>query len=262
MNMKKQMVALVALSSVWFVMAAQTAKDEKKLTEEERAARREMALKVQGGFIKKPGMQKGRVSIITAQKEVERSSLDAVAELLAKAFKIQVDVKDGVVEAPNGSAAALKRDGANACVVVGSCKGWPALLAAPDERWAFVNVDALKGGDVAGRTQKEVVRGFAFVCGAASSQRPNSLLDAQMADLDRLDLVSMVEIPGDVNLRIGAYLKTIGVTPWRNFTYKRACIEGWAPAPTNEYQKAIWDKIHEMPTEPIKIKPETKKVER
>ena len=43
-------------------------------------------------------------------------------------------------------------------------------------------------------------------------------------------------------------------------TYGRAVREGWAPAPTNEYQKAIWDKIHAMPTEPIKIKPETKKV--
>ena len=28
----------------------------------------------------------------------------------------------------------------------------------------------------------------------------------------------------------------------------------------NEYQKAIWDKVHAMPTAPIKIKPETKKV--
>ena len=32
------------------------------------------------------------------------------------------------------------------------------------------------------------------------------------------------------------------------------------PAPTNDVQKAIWDEIHAMPTEPIKIKPETKKV--
>lgn len=262
MNMKKHMVALVALAGIGFAMAAQPVQEGKKPTPEELAARHERALKVQGGFIRKPGMQQGRISIISAQKEVEHSKLEAVAELLSKAFKIQVDVKDDAVESPNGSVAALKRDGANACVVVGSCKGWPALVVAPDERWAFVNVDALKGGDLPGRTQKEVVRGFAFVCGAASSQRPNSLLDAQMADLDRLDLVSMTEVPGDVNLRIGAYLKTIGVTPWRLYTYKRACIEGWAPTPTNEYQKAIWEQIHALPSEPIKIKPETKKVDR
>ena len=45
-------------------------------------------------------------------------------------------------------------------------------------------------------------------------------------------------------------------------TYKKACEEGWAPNPTNEFQKAIWDKVHELPTEPIKIKPEEKKTEK
>ena len=51
-----------------------------------------------------------------------------------------------------------------------------------------------------------------------------------------------------------------GITPWYQTTYHKAVEEGWAPAPTNEYQKAIWDKVHAMPTAPIKIKPETKKV--
>lgn len=258
--MKKAMITIAALAGL-SLAAAQPPTKSKTLTPEEIAARREMALKVQGGFIRKPGLQQGRIAIINAQKEVDRANLDAVAELLAKAFRISVEVADGTASVPSDARTALKKNGANAGVVVGGCGGeWPALIAAPDERWAFVNVDALKGGDVPSRVQKEIVRGFAFVCGAASSQKPDSLLDAKMSELDRLDLVPMTDLPGDVNLRIGAYLKTIGVTPWRTFTYKRACIEGWAPAPTNDYQKAIWDKVHEMPTEPIKIKPETKKV--
>ena len=55
-------------------------------------------------------------------------------------------------------------------------------------------------------------------------------------------------------------LNAKGLTTFSITSYKKACEEGWAPAPTNDIQKAIWDKIHAMPTAPIKIKPETKKV--
>ena len=44
--------------------------------------------------------------------------------------------------------------------------------------------------------------------------------------------------------------------------YRTAVKEGWAPQPTNDVQKAIWDKVHAMPTEPLKIKSETKKQEK
>ena len=53
-----------------------------------------------------------------------------------------------------------------------------------------------------------------------------------------------------------------GLKAYRPTAYIRACMEGWAPAPTNDIQKAIWDKVHAMPTAPLAIKPETKKVEK
>ena len=58
----------------------------------------------------------------------------------------------------------------------------------------------------------------------------------------------------DVSRGITYNMPRAGVTPWKVTTYKRACEEGWAPAPTNEYQQAIWDKVHAVPTEPLKIK--------
>ena len=42
-------------------------------------------------------------------------------------------------------------------------------------------------------------------------------------------------------------------------TYKEACEEGWAPAPTNEIQKAIWDKVRATPKNPMKIEFDPKK---
>lgn len=38
--------------------------------------------------------------------------------------------------------------------------------------------------------------------------------------------------------------KAKGIAPYVATTYRQACADGWAPAPTNEYQKAIWDSFH------------------
>ena len=76
------------------------------------------------------------------------------------------------------------------------------------------------------------------------------------SDLDKL----VEEVPVDISMRTIEYLSKMGVTPIQYTTYYRAVQQGWAAAPTNDIQKAIWDKVHAMPTAPLKIKPETKKV--
>ena len=75
-----------------------------------------------------------------------------------------------------------------------------------------------------------------------------------------LDKIANDAIPVDVVARVYKYLPLSGCNINTRVPYVLAVREGWAPAPTNEYQKAIWDKVHAMPTAPIKIKPETKKV--
>ena len=50
-----------------------------------------------------------------------------------------------------------------------------------------------------------------------------------------------------------------GVTPARKGIYEAACQQGWAPAPTNDIQKAIWDKVHAVPATPMKIEFDPKK---
>ena len=51
-----------------------------------------------------------------------------------------------------------------------------------------------------------------------------------------------------------SYFTRMGVSPTRKGTYEAAVKQGWAPAPTNDIQKAIWDKVHQLPTKPIQIK--------
>jgi hypothetical protein len=73
-----------------------------------------------------------------------------------------------------------------------------------------------------------------------------------------LDLVEEF-IPGDTAYACVARLIKVGVTPIRLVTYAKACKEGWAPQPTNDVQKAIWDKVHAMPATPMKIEFDPKK---
>ena len=55
------------------------------------------------------------------------------------------------------------------------------------------------------------------------------------------------------------FLPEIGFSPAAVATYLTACSEGWAPAPTNDVQKAIWEKVHAIPKQPIKIDFDPKK---
>ena len=101
------------------------------------------------------------------------------------------------------------------------------------------------------------MRAFAAVSGGLGSQYPGNMMG--IAKIEDLDLVEPF-LPMDKLQAIVKHLESRGVTPTIIAHYRQACQQGWAPAPTNEYQKAIWDKVHQLPTAPIKIKPETKKV--
>ena len=95
--------------------------------------------------------------------------------------------------------------------------------------------------------------------GGMGSSFPGNIMNiAKVEDLDLCDEF----VPFDKVGVVKQHLKNAGVTPVRYATYRIVCREGWAPAPTNDVQKAIWDKVHAMPTEPIKIKPEEKKTEK
>ena len=143
----------------------------------------------------------------------------------------------------------------------------PALLLAPEEGWAVVNVAALSKGyplaDVlASRVRKELLRDFALAGGCAFMSRSQIVLRGDMRSPRDLESIQEVSYGVEALMTLEWMLPYYAVMPWRQATYKKACREGWAPAPTNDVQKAIWDKVHAMPTEPIKIKPEEKKTEK
>ena len=74
-----------------------------------------------------------------------------------------------------------------------------------------------------------------------------------------LDAITESSLPVDVLSRFPEYMKSLGVTPARQVRYRDACQQGWAPQPTNDYQRVIWEEYHSEPTEPIRIKYDPKK---
>ena len=49
------------------------------------------------------------------------------------------------------------------------------------------------------------------------------------------------------------------MTETKASTYRKACQEGWALAPTNDVQKAIWKEVHSIPDKPMTIEYKPKK---
>lgn len=254
--------------SLLTISAACFAADAKKPITPEEAARRkagrQRAMLVHtGGWIMRPGVQKGSIAFVDGTSgKIDQSIISNVVATLDKRFHIAIKSVQVKSLPKKGLAEEMKKINANGAIFF--C--WDEecdlpLIYAPDQQWVRVNVRLLKDGvsDIIykDRVLKQAVRGFAYVAGSAGSASGEGLMN--VTSVRKLDTVE-AELMSDVLSSIEGSLRNIGVTPWERVTYIKAVREGWAPSPTNEYQKAIWDEVHALPTEPIKIKPETKKV--
>ena len=216
-----------------------------------------------GGFVVYPNSQKGSVAIIDIQDSI---SIEESFNEVFQSVKRQIPVKIEYIKKSAAEYTTLKSQSkANFAVILTSEEKLPPSMIVPEEGYAVVNLEKYKKGlslpkDNAAykkRCAKATLKAFMLLCGGCASRYPGHVGTAlSVCDLD----LSHDKIPIDIQDGIKKYLSSAGVTPLRRTIYKKAVEEGWAPAPTNDIQKAIWDKIHAMPTAPIKIKPETKKV--
>ena len=151
---------------------------------------------------------------------------------------------------------ALADASAGAWVFVDEWDDAPALLVAPEEAWAKINVKKLKEGDpsaevLAKRIQKEVWRGAAIAMGGSDAMMQPSLMRS-IKNNKMIDVAPDKPTPDTFNKMI-AFAKDREFGIVTKATYRAACKAGWAPAPTNDVQKAIWAQVHQLPDNPIKI---------
>lgn len=228
---------------------------KKTLTQEEKDRLRYQHT---GGMIEKPDAVKGFVAIIDTQSLMSRSNIVAAVEQVGddvKAFDIRI------FRMPPAAPAELKgKCKADRAVIIVDNDTDPSLIAAPDDGWALCNVrplaqslktPAVREKFLDARCRKQFLRAFVMACSGAASSYPNNIMD--VSKVEDLDLRKEF-VPFDKFQAMGRMLRQGGLRPRQFRPYIRACQEGWAPAPTNDVQKAIWDKVHAIPEKPMKIK--------
>lgn len=240
------------LLSIGFAVSASAA-DEKpsarKIPRPEGMSPGEYVFNLQyGGNVRFPDTGKGRALIVNLQKTVPCVELKKAIDVIHQDILVQVDLVS-------------KAEAAEIVITVVDQVGKPSLSIFPDSSAAEVNVSPLSKDNpsatvLATRLRKEILRAYAYLGGIAGGAK-GRLMDAT-TNLERLDAVEE-RLPGELSVRCDDYLARLGIEQWRETSYLSACEEGWAPKPTNVWQQAVWDRVHQKPTKGLKIKFDPKK---
>lgn len=230
-------------------------KDTRGMTEAEKEEyyrqRREYKHQLTGGFVENYAVMKGEVVFLNAQKRVAAEPLEKRIGTMAEYFRCKFLLKGWEKPITLANAAeTLKACGANAAVFVVDDPTMPVtILSAPETNWIFLNVAGLAADKpdatkLLDRTRRELWRAAGFLLGNGSVA--DVCVMKSVGSLKELDELG-AEAPSSGPLIVmSRRLKQIGVEPYQRSSYSRALREGWAPMPTNEIQKAVYERYQEM----------------
>lgn len=214
-------------------------------------------LRKTGGWIVRPSS--GLFVAYNCQNRIDLSSVQNGIKDVSTTLQIKAVVKShnsrfDFTEAND----VMLSDKATACVFVIDDTICPVSLVAPENHWGMVNIAKLAKDNpepdkLQLRFEKQFARVSYILLGAWSSKMAISVLQPGIG-LDGLDKVASTQIGPDTILSVHDYAEKIGFRSEKRVPYRVACKQGWAPPPTNEYQKAVWDEVYSIPTNPIKIK--------
>lgn len=210
-----------------------------------------------GGLVTKPAV--GFVAVVDCKSGFDTAQVGDFFFPRGKCMRIPYRVfRESAAFNAVTAEARLKSLGANAAIFIGDDPTLPMSLTAVEAKWTFINYGCLiadnPGGELVNRRMDKMFsRATMAILGGGSfmnfpmsaTKRVNSI-----ADLDRLEGRSPSPF---AMMSMSAYIDELGIKFEQESTYEQACQEGWAPAPTNEIQKAIWREIHTPPTKPLKI---------
>lgn len=247
----------IAATALCIALAATAADNNGRLSTVERKARLDAVVNQRvGGFVERPGSGRGSIAYVNCQQKTPKAWIDESIAYFSEVTKFKISYGEGVFNLKNP-----KIEG-NTTIFIIDDEALPPILVAPESRWAAVNIAQIaketRPAFFEARTKKELSRAFAYLCGATGSRYARSLTRGITSQAE-LDKNPDYELPMDVVQRFRDYMKPLGVVPAQRATYLKACQEGWAPAPTNDIQKTIWNQIHQIPDKPITIEFDPKK---
>lgn len=205
----------------------------------------------EGGYVTKKAEGKFVLFVNTLDASADLAVSDAIG-LISSRTRL-------LIETQKGDAAKSYRPDSKygAVITIVNKPGEPTLLVAPEDAWGVVNVARLSEGNVdkstyESRIIKEIWRGFAMVMGASNSPFQPCLMRQVNGPKD-LDANPMVTPAPMLFNNIRTASQALGIGEEVRETYLSACEHGWAPLPTNDVQKTIWEKVHTLPSKPLKL---------
>lgn len=152
----------------------------------------------------------------------------------------------------------LREQNANAAIFVVNDPSLPMSLVAAEGKWGLVNVAKVKADDapdqlVTRRMDKMFSRVLIQILGGCAQAGFEMDAFKPVFNLKDLDALRGLSPSPQARMSMMSYMNQLGFRPSITMPYTRACKEGWAPAPTNEFQRVIWEKVHLIPNKPMKI---------
>lgn len=261
---------IIVIGSVVLAASVACAGTASNLTREQIKQQKAARLAQLGGYVTQK-LPSTVIRFANAQKVVPSAKMEEMTTMFGKTFGINVELRDVTPEKCAFATAAKTLSVSNTAfaVAIVDDPSLPTLTAAPESRWSVVNVRPLMADSptdelLGKRVKKEMWRGMAYACGVGITLAQPCVLDCvhSLAELDR----TQAAVAGPDTLRkLFFAAKKLGVTQERRVTYRMACQEGWAPAPTNDAQKAVWERAKaersKQPTKGIKVEFDPKKGE-
>lgn len=200
------------------------------------------------GYLTQPITGKVAV-VVNRQKMLSRDALANAAAGVRAMLSIPIEIVDESALPSASGRMAMRMD---------VCEGGdaPMVSAVPDEAFGTINITALAKDSPAAallekRMEKQFWRAFSLALGVGYSPIQPDLL-SRVRSVAELDALSERPGPQSYN-QMMVEAENVGIQLIRYASYRRACEEGWAPAPTNDAQRVVWEKVRaEQSTLPVK----------
>lgn len=205
----------------------------------------------------------GTFLFVDAQDAVPHEEVAELARRQARAFGIDCRAVKGAVPDIRTIPAQLSGLGAKGAIWVINDPAYPVSLGAMESGWGILNVAPALNEHLEAEKQSDLIiklayRLFASIHGVGDSPMMPACVMKHAVGISGIERLNCRNFSPEAHAKVNAYLSAAGYKTCKAGTYYEACIAGWAPDPTNAVQKAIWEKVHAMPTKPIKILPPSK----
>jgi predicted Zn-dependent protease len=208
----------------------------------------EKAMAKAGGFIDKPG-EGAAIEIVDTRKDSDGSA-NRVKEVLDTMLRLPSVVEAAELavgtNAYDFAVRKLNADKSLMVVLLVDSGQLPSLAVFPEDRVAVVNARKVKFGadekDGRQRMIREIWRAIGFIGGTGYATTDNCVMQPIMSPLELDALEWQVLNPSNAP-RMDKFLRKHKVRRGHRMTYRKAVEQGWAPPPTNDLQKAVWDEV-------------------